>query len=233
MQIQNVNNSQTAFNGYVGENVKTVLNKAVKNSISELVHEANAKKEVVEGYKLINITDKRTKLLKKLKNYMEPFHQDSYMDIDNCGSLFIKNDKLNRRLFFRHQPDLPKEYFNINYEKLEEKHIDSIDEATDVFIRTHKPEATDTLLFDLYARNRLEDAKKLSLFGRIKTFFAAKKLDKLAPEFNVEGGWKNKLKEVQIDAKKESALKKIINKIDKNEEKEIIKNNNKIAENIF
>ena len=67
----------------------------------------------------------------------------------------------------------------------------------------------------------------------IQTFFAAKKLDKLAPEFNVEGGWKNKLKEVQSDAKKEQALKKIINKIDKNEEMEIIKNNNKMVENIF
>ena len=164
---------------------------------------------------------------------MEPFHPETYMDVDNSGNFSLRNKKLNKILSFDYQPDLPKKYFDIDYAELNTKHIDDIDEAVDVFIRDNEPQLTNTFFFDSYAPNRLDDAKNLSLFGRIKTFFAARKLDKLAQEFGVEGGWKQKLKEVQIDAKKESALKKIINKIDKNEEKEIIKNNNKIAENIF
>ncbi len=233
MQIQNVNNSQPSFNGYIGRNVYAVVNRAAKNSINALVHEANAKKQVVEGYKLIDITNKRTKLLEKLKNYMEPFHPETYMDVDNSGNFSLRNKKLNKILSFDYQPDLPKKYFDIDYAELNTKHIDDIEESVDLFIRYNEPQLTNTFFFDSYAQNRLDDAKNLSLFGRIKTFFAARKLDKLAPEFNVEGGWKNKLKEVQSDAQKEQALKKIINKIDKNEENEIIKNNNKMVENIF
>ena len=235
MRINNVNNSSPAFNGYIGRNVYAVINRAAKNSVNEIVNSANAKKQVVEGYKLSEITNKRTKLLEKLKNYMEPFHPETYMDVDNSGNFSLRNKKLNinKILSFDHQPGLPKKGFYIDYTELNAKHIDDINEAADVFIRTYEANVTNTLFFDSYAQNCLDNARNLSLFGRIKTFFTGKKLDRLAQEFGVEGGWKNKLKEVQIDAKKESALKKIINKIDKNEEKEIIKNNNKMAENIF
>lgn len=65
MRINNVNNSSPAFNGYIGRNVYAVINRAAKNSVNEIVNSANAKKQVVEGYKLSEITNKRTKLLKK------------------------------------------------------------------------------------------------------------------------------------------------------------------------
>lgn len=228
MEIQRINNSNTSFKGYIGSSVTGIINEAAKNSADDIVRHANINGEVIEASELKAIYNKRSFLFDKLDNFMKKFHPDTFLGIDTDGSFFIANSKVKKSESCYTIDLLPRKDGAINKKALKAEHLDTIAKWADKYIARTDPKAKDKYMFNELAKDKLKAAKSISIFAKLHNYFAARKLDKLAPEFGAEGGWRNKLEA----ARQEAITKKNLQKVNAQKAKEIEKENQKIAENI-
>ena len=228
MEIQRINNSTPAFKGFVGASVVDILNRAVKNSTDEIVRQANKSGQVVEGYKLVEIYNKQTKLFDKLNKFMKKFHPDTYLGINDYGRFFIANNKVKKSESCYSIDLLPKKNSFINTDQLSVIHLDRIDKWADDYIAKTDTKAVDYDLFNRFTEDKLKAAKNTSILTKLRNYFAARKLNELAPEFGAEGGWGKRLEA----ARQEAITAKNLQKANSKKAKEIEKENQKIAEDI-
>lgn len=240
MNVQNIaiNNSQPAFNGYVGKSMINVINTAARNSLECAVSNANTEKRVVDRTALVQIEQTRCNVLKKLNIFMEKFHPQTSLniDIDKDGSfLYLSNKELkqNNYLSKNYRPSFPNYPLQLS---LRVKHIQNIEDITEQLSKDIEPIQADKQLFDCFAEKQLEKANDTSLLGKLKTILAVHKLNKISKKYGVDKDWKKialYIRQKAIEIKKTKKQEEKILKQTNKENKRIAKKNKRIIKDIL
>ena len=193
--IQNHNNYNPNFNGFVDKSVKKYVENVVKTECNKLVADANKDKVEVEKDALKNIYDMGKRVLNKLNSFMKPQHEKSFIALDS-GSFSIKNPISKSKIkFFTYPQDKGlyesstgsisigvSKYYNL--EKLE-----NLETIADDLLATVEPKDVDKSFLSL-AEQELKDKaiydNGIGFIGRFKTMHHAKSVDKFGKEIGAE-----------------------------------------------
>ena len=246
----NQRSAQISFNGYVDKSFIKLIDAATQNSIKQVVDMFNHNVEKIEPAEIRRIKSIGENTKELIKEVMNRFHPKSVLTTNGRESI-IKNTATDTKLHFisfsRCSTDtgipcdglidifepvysMPKgvELNDMNYgmtdlSKLNYSHLEQLQRFVQKLAKIVDPQLIDGALFDLLSKKIVKKAGKLNIFDRLFVGLKAKKADKLAPEFGRSVGWVEKVKSIRAEARKQSAIKKVVTVENKKIAEQILK----------
>ena len=246
----NKRSAQISFNGYVDKSFIKLIDAATQNSIKQVVDMFNHNVEKIEPAEIRRIKSIGENTKELIKEVMNRFHPKTVLTTNGRESI-IKNTATDTKLhfisFFIFSTDtgipcdglidifepvysMPKgvELNDMNYgmtdlSKLNYSHLEQLQRFAQKLAKIGDPQLIDGALFDLLSKKIVKKAGKLNIFDRLFVGLKAKKADKLAPEFGRSVGWVEKVKSIRAEARKQSAIKKVVTVENKKIAEQILK----------
>lgn len=240
--------SQPAFNGYADKSFVKLIDTATQNSIKQLVTEFSQKGKKIQPEQVMHIKTMGENIKRIFSDFMAPFHPQTVLTTDGKRTL-IKNNALDTNIDFTYLDNyensgeiytgiidifdpvysMPKgtDIFDVSYRridlnKLGFEHLKEFNTFAKKLKTLVDPKEVDSKLFDRYTDKLRRDANTTSIVKGISVKLKAKKADKLAPEFGRSVGWVEKVKSIRAEAKKQSAIKKVVTVENKKIAKQIL-----------
>lgn len=246
----NKRGAQISFNGCVDKSFIKLIDAATQNSIKQVVDMFNHNVEKIEPAEIRRIKSIGENTKELIKEVMNRFHPKTVLTTNGRESI-IKNTATDTKLHFisfsRCSTDtgipcdglidifepvysMPKgvELNDMNYgmtdlSKLDYSHLEQLQRFVQKLAKIGDPQLIDGALFDLLSKKIVKKAGKLNIFDRLFVGLKAKKADKLAPEFGRSVGWVEKVKSIRAEARKQSAIKKVVTVENKKIAEQILK----------
>lgn len=246
----NQRSAQISFNGCVDKSFIKLIDAATQNSIKQVVDMFNHNVEKIEPAEIRRIKSIGENTKELIKEVMNRFHPKTVLTTNGRESI-IKNTATDTKLHFisfsRCSTDtgipcdglidifepvysMPKgvELNDMNYgmtdlSKLNYSHLEQLQSFVQKLAKIGDPQLIDGALFDLLSKKIVKKAGKLNIFDRLFVGLKAKKADKLAPEFGRSVGWVEKVKSIRAEARKQSAIKKVVTVENKKIAEQILK----------
>lgn len=246
----NQRSAQISFNGYVDKSFIKLIDAATQNSIKQVVDMFNHNVENIEPAEIRRIKSIGENTKELIKEVMNRFHPKTVLTTNGRESI-IKNTATDTKLHFISfsncstdtgipcdglidifEPvySMPKgvELNDMNYgmtdlSKLNYSHLEQLQRFAQKLAKIGDPQLIDGALFDLLSKKIVKKAGKLNIFDRLFVGLKAKKADKLAPEFGRSVGWVEKVKSIRAEARKQSAIKKVVTVENKKIAEQILK----------
>ncbi len=241
--------AQISFNGCVDKSFIKLIDAATQNSIKQVVDMFNHNVEKIEPAEIRRIKSIGENTKELIKEVMNRFHPKTVLTTNGKESI-IENTATDTKLRFINfsscstdtgipcdglidifEPvySMPKgvERSDINYgmtdlSKLDYSHLEQLQSFVQKLAKIGDPQLIDGALFDQLSKKIVKKAGKLNIFDRLFVGLKAKKADKLAPEFGKPTGWVEKVKSIRAEAKKQSAIKKVVTVENKKIAKQIL-----------
>ncbi len=242
--------AQIPFNGCVDKSFIKLIDAATQNSIKQVVDMFNHNVEKIEPAEIRRIKSIGENTKELIKEVMNRFHPKTVLTTNGKESI-IKNTATDTKLHFISfsncstdtgipcdglidifEPvySMPKgvELNDMNYgmtdlSKLNYSHLEQLQRFAQKLAKIGDPQLIDGALFDLLSKKIVKKAGKLNIFDRLFVGLKAKKADKLAPEFGRSVGWVEKVKSIRAEARKQSAIKKVVTVENKKIAEQILK----------
>lgn len=247
---KNQRSAQISFNGYVDKSFIKLIDAATQNSIKQVVDMFNHNVEKIEPAEIRRIKSIGENTKELIKEVMNRFHPKTVLTTNGRESI-IKNTATDTKLHFISfsncstdtgipcdglidifEPvySMPKgvELNDMNYgmtdlSKLNYSHLEQLQRFAQKLAKIGDPQLIDGALFDQLSKKIVNKAGKLNIFDRLFVGLKAKKADKLAPEFGRSVGWVEKVKSIRAEARKQSAIKKVVTVENKKIAEQILK----------
>lgn len=245
MEIQRISNNQPAFKGYLTKNFIKNVNNLVKSNIDECVKNANSEGIKVYENEIIDIANIGKKIIDRAKKYVAKTSKNTSLDYtDNYMSFINPLDKNHNVPVYNWDKERNGESrincsciiltynknelyeFTKNTRQYTLKALDLITKK----LSNINPKDIDRVFLETESRELKSEAlDALSFFDKFKARRHAKKIDKFASEIGEEQAAKKNVEKYLQKAKSENIIKERNIKI----QKELEKNNRKIADKIL